>query len=98
MTNGRGHLGLESRIAVTMKSAAIFSTPGSGSEGEGGDQAVAYIQREDYPGVQLASSGLQVTKPTPPGRLPPLRAPFQAHQLSVGCSEDRSELMGAGGA
>lgn len=36
MTNGSGHLGLESRIAVTMKSASIFSKPARVSEGEGG--------------------------------------------------------------
>ena len=35
-TNGSGHLGLESRIAVTIQSASIFNKPGRLSEGEGG--------------------------------------------------------------
>lgn len=37
-TNGSGHLGLESRIAVTIQSASIFNKPGRLFEGEGGVQ------------------------------------------------------------
>lgn len=40
-TNGSGHLGLESRIAVTIQSASIFNKPGDYLRVREGFRAVA---------------------------------------------------------
>lgn len=45
MTNGSGYLGLESRIAITVQSASIFSKPGRVSVREGTRQWPKYSMR-----------------------------------------------------